>query len=49
MTDGDMSDIGSDVSDLSYISDLDDEHQSVNYDLSNGSPINSNNFYSLQY
>jgi hypothetical protein len=49
MTDSDLSDIGSDVSDLSYISDLDDEHQSVNYDLSNGSPIDTNNFNIVHY
>ena len=44
MTDSDLSDVGSNVSDLSYISDFDDECQSLNYDLSNGSPINNNNF-----
>ena len=49
MTDSDLSDIGSDVRDLSYISDLDDEHQSVNNDLSNGSPINTNNFNIVHY
>ena len=42
MTDSDLSDFGSEVSDLSYISDLDNEVQSFNYDLSNGSPINTN-------
>ena len=39
-----MSDLGSNVSDLSYMSDLDDCVQSFNYDLSNGSPINNDNF-----
>ena len=50
MTDSELSDIGSDVSDLSYISELDDnECQSFNYDLSNGSPIDTNNFNIVHY
>ena len=49
MNDIDLSDVGSDVSDLSYISELDNECQSYNFDLSNGSPIDINNFNSLQY
>ena len=44
MADSDLSDVGSDVSDLSYLSDLDEDVQSFNYDLTNGSPINTNNF-----
>ena len=44
MADSDLSDVGSDVSDFSYLSDLDEDVQSFNYDLSNGSPINTNNF-----
>ena len=49
MTDIDLSDLGSDVSDISYISDLDDECQSFNYDLSNGSPIETSNFNIVHY
>ena len=44
MNDEYLSDISSVVSDLSYISDLEDECESVNYNLSNGSPIDVNNF-----
>ena len=44
MNDEYLSDISSVVSDLSYISDLEDECESVNYNLSNGSPIDINNF-----
>ena len=49
MTDCDWSDLGSDVSDISYLSDLDQECQSYNYDLSNGSPIDVNNFNIVHY
>ena len=46
MTDSDLSDI----SDISYISDLDEyECQSLNFDLSNGSPIDANNFNVVHY
>ena len=45
-----LSDIGSVVSDISYMSDLDEyECQSVNYNLTNGSPINVNNFNVVHY
>ena len=44
MNDAAFSDISSNVSDLSYISDFDNDIQSYNYDLSNGSPIDINNF-----
>ena len=44
MNDTAFSDISSNVSDLSYISDFDNDIQSYNYDLSNGSPIDINNF-----
>ena len=37
------------MSDLSYLSDLDNECQSYNYDLSNGSPIDTNNFTIVHY
>ena len=49
MNDIDFSDVCSDVSDTSYISDLDNECQSYNYDLSNGSPINNDNFNIVHY
>ena len=50
MTDSDLSDIGSVVSDISYISDLDEyECQSLNFDLSNGSSIDANNFKVVHY
>ena len=40
----DITDVYSDVSDTSYISDFDDQPNSVQYDLSNGSPLDTNNF-----
>ena len=43
MTDDSMSDLGSNCSDLSYQSDI-EECSSVNIDLSNGAPINVDNF-----
>ena len=49
MTDESLSDVCSNISDVSYLSDLDDECQSVNIDLSNGSPINVNNFNIVHY
>ena len=44
MNDESLSDVCSNIIDMSYLSDLEDECQSVNFDLSNGSPINVNNF-----
>ena len=44
-----MSDVSSNVSDLSYLSDFDNECQSYSYDLSNGSPINTKNFTIFHY
>ena len=44
MNDDDLSDVSSVCSDLSIISDLDLENHSVNFDLCNGSPINTDNF-----
>ena len=45
MNDESLSDVFSNLSDSSYMSDLDlDECQSLSFDLSNGSPININNF-----
>ena len=49
MDDESLSDVSSNVSDMSYLSDLDDECQSINFDLSNGSPINVNNFNIVHY
>ena len=44
-----MSDVCSNISDLSYLSDLEDECQSNNFDLSNGSPISLHNFNIAHY
>ena len=49
MNDESLSDVCSNISDLSYLSDLDNEYQSVNFDLSNGSPINVNHFNIVHY
>ena len=49
MNDDCLSDLSSNVSDISYLSDLDDEPQSQNFDLSNGSPINIGNFNIVHY
>ena len=48
MADDDISDVLSECSDISYFSDydldLEQESQSINFDLSNGSPVDSKNF-----
>ena len=49
MNDECLSDVCSNISDLSYLSDLEDECQSLNFDLSYGSPININNFNIAHY
>ena len=49
LNDDSLSDISSECSDLSYISDLEDECKSVNYNLSNGSPIDTNYFNIVHY
>ena len=49
MNDDSLSDVSSNISDSSYLSDLEDECQSLNFDLSNGSPINLNNFNIVHY
>ena len=50
MTDDDhQSDVCSNISDLSYLSDLEDECRSFNFDLSNCSPINLNNLNIVHY
>ena len=49
MNDESLSDVCSNISDLSFFSNLDDGCQSLNFDLSNGSPINVNNFNIVHY
>ena len=49
MNDESMSDVSSNISDISYLSDFEDVCQSVNFELSNGSPINVNNFNIVHY
>ena len=44
MNDESLSDLSSNISDMSYLSDLYDEPQSLNIDLSNGSTINISDF-----
>ena len=44
-----QSDVCSNISDLSYLSELEDECQSYNFDLSNGSPISLQNFNIAHY
>ena len=42
--DDNLSDCSSECSHTSQLSDFDDECKSFNFDLSNGSPINTDNF-----
>ena len=49
MNDDSFSDVTSNISDISYLSDLDDDCQSFNFDLSNGSPIDITNFNIVHY
>ena len=44
-----MSDILSECSDISFISDFDDECKSRNFDISNGPPFDVNNFLVVHY
>ena len=48
MADQEMSDFLSECSDVSFLSDL-DEFQSINIDISNGPPIDVNNFKVVHY
>ena len=48
MTDDSMSDLGSNCSDISYQSDI-EECSSVNIDISNGPPLNVDNFNVVHY
>ena len=47
--DSDMSDLLSECSDISYISELDFEWNSINFDVSNGPPIDVENFKVVHY
>ena len=49
MNDDSVSDLTSIMSEMSTFSDFDDEIQSIHFDLSNGSPINVNNFNIVHY
>ena len=49
MADGDMSDVLSECSDTSCFSDFDTKFQSLNIDISNGPPINIDNFKIVHY
>ena len=49
MNDESFSDVSSNISDFSYLSEIDDECQSFNFDLSHGSPIDNNNFNIAHY
>ena len=49
MNDNDFSDVCSIISDCSYISEFDNEIQSINFDLSDGSPIDIDNFNIAHY
>ena len=44
-----MSDCSSECSDTSHISDFDDQCKSLNFDFSNGSPVDTNNFNIVHY
>ena len=51
MEENDISDVLSECSEISYFSDsdLDFDLESVNFDLSNGSPIDATNFNLVHY
>ena len=49
MNDESFSDVTSNLSDMSYLSDIDDDCQSINFDISNGSPIDITNFNIVHY
>ena len=49
LADGYLSDCSSVCSDCSYQSDLNEEHKSFNFNLSNGAPINTTNFNIVHY
>ena len=47
--DNDMTDLHSECSDTSYMSDLEEDFHSLNIDISNGPPIYINNFIIVHY
>ena len=47
--DSDISDLLSECSETSYMPDIEEEINSINFDTSNGSPININNFKVVNY
>ena len=47
--DNDISDLLSECSDTSHISDFDEEFHSLNIDISNGPPIDIDNFIIVHY
>ena len=49
MTDESFSDCSSECSDCSYQSEFDDQSKSYHFDLSNGSPVNTENFNIVHY
>ena len=49
MTDESFSDCSSECSDCSYQSEFIDQSRSYNYDLSNGSPVDPENFNIVHY
>ena len=49
MADVEMSDVLSECSDVGFMSDFEDDFQSLNIDLSNGSPINVDNFKIIHF
>ena len=49
LADDDLSDVSSDCSETSCVSDFDYECKSCNYDISNGSPIDTENFIIVHY
>ena len=49
IADDSMSDCSSECSDTSYTSDIEEQCKSLNFDISNGSPINPDNFNVVHY
>ena len=47
--DGDISDLLSECSDVSYLSDFEDECNSLTIDISNGAPIDTEHFNIVHY
>ena len=49
IADSDISDLCSECSETSYMSDIEEDINSINFDISNGSPIDINNFKVVHY